>query len=120
MRERDEAFFLHADLKTQRRLYAKVAAMTPDERFAKGIEMSNAARNAHLQWISTEYPSFNEGEVRREYLRAILTEQEFSVFYPHDEYRPAGYKPYESHEPWRYITLLYEQELENRSETPVG
>ena len=76
------AFMRDTDLETQRKYYAMFKTLTPDQRMAAGLRLSRQAREAHLAIIRERNPGFSKDEVRREYLRAILTPEEFQVFYP--------------------------------------
>jgi hypothetical protein len=74
--------FMHdTDIETQRKYYAMLFAMPRDKRIDIGIRLSKLGREARMAAVVKEFPHYDEDQRRREYLRRLLTPEQFRVFY---------------------------------------
>ena len=53
---------------------AAVAAMTPEERWAKGLELNEAYRQSVLRDVEAEHPDWSPEDIRNLWRRRLLTE----------------------------------------------
>lgn len=75
-------FMRDTDLETQRKYYAMLKEMPAEKRMARAQQLSRNARESSIAAIRRAHPGYTESEVRRDYLRIILSATEFQVFYP--------------------------------------
>ena len=75
------SFMLDTDMETQKKYYANLKRMTPEKRLAQGLRLSKMVREMCLESIRRKYPEYGSDEIRREYLKRILSPEEFKVFY---------------------------------------
>jgi hypothetical protein len=74
--------FMHdTDLETQKKYYALLKAMSPEKRFEQGMRLTIMAREACQDSIRQQYPDYTWEEVRKEYLRRIMTPEEFKTMF---------------------------------------
>jgi len=75
------SFMLDTDMDTQKKYYALLAKMSPEKRLEQGLRLSRMVREACIAAIQRQYPEYTWDDVRKEYLKRIMTKEEFETLY---------------------------------------
>lgn len=66
----------------QRLYYSVLRMMTAEMKCEISMKLGEHASQSQLAGLRQKYPNYSEDEIKREYLRNILTPEQFSLFYP--------------------------------------
>lgn len=81
----DVAFMKDTPIEVRWKYYSMLRAIGPDKRFSQGMRLAQMTRETWLANIQKQNPDFSKEDVRREYLRRILTPEQFEIHYPKEK-----------------------------------
>lgn len=64
----------------ERYYYDAIARLTPEQRLLRASRFSSRMRSILLDSIQDDHPEFSIREVRMEYFRRIMSDEEFETF----------------------------------------